>query len=311
MSSLDQQIKWADAGSYDPLAETFDRFTMLCSAPLASQIIALAGVEPSQRVLDIGTGTGLVALEAASRVGRDGHVLGVDLSEGMLEVARAKAASANISSRLEFRLVDAEALELEPRSFDAVVSLFALFHFPNPLQALREMHRVLREKGTIVVGVGSGAPLLSWRGFLHGLGCLPEVWLALRGRRLTAPGFLNGLVEKRFPSPPTEIPEWVAKTRHKKHCVRALLREAGFQNLHTFWTGHQVYFENPEEFWELQVTFSSLARKRLARVHPDKLAALRSEFLQTCSKVQDRGGKLAYPSAAFYVRGVKESPILQ
>ena len=307
MNNLDQQIKLADAGSYDPLATTFDRFTTCCSTPLALRMIELAGVAPSQRVLDVGSGTGLVALQAASKVGPEGQVLGIDLSEGMLDVARAKAASADLTSRLEFRLMDAEALEIEDRSFDVVVSLFALYHFPNPLVALREMHRVLRLQGRIVIGVGSGAPLLSWCGFLHGLRRLPEFWHALQGRRLTAPGFLNALVEKHFPSSRrAEIPDWVTKTRHKKRRVRVLMREAGFRNLRTFWIGHQVCFEDPKEFWELQVTFSSMARKRLARVPAEKVAALRNEFLQTCSKVQDRGGKLAYPSGAFYVKGEKE-----
>jgi ubiquinone/menaquinone biosynthesis C-methylase UbiE len=306
MNSLDEQMKLADAGSYDPLAGTFDRFTTLCGKPLALRMLALAGVEPSRRLLDVGTGTGLVALQAASRIGQGGQVLGIDLSEGMLEVARAKAASAGLTSRLEFRLMDAEALELEDRSFDVVVSLFALYHFPNPLLALQEMYRVLRPEGRIVIGVGSGAPLFSWCGLVHGFQCLPELWHRLRGRRLTAPSFLNTLVETHFPSAHrTEVPEWITHTRHKKYRVRALLREAGFKNLRTFWMGHQVYFEDPREFWELQVTFSSIARKRLARVPQEKLAALRSEFLQTCATVQARGGKLAYPSGAFYVRGEK------
>jgi ubiquinone/menaquinone biosynthesis C-methylase UbiE len=299
-------MKLADAGSYNPLAETFDQFTTLCGTPLASQLIALAGVEPSQRLLDVGTGTGLVAVQAASKVGPDGQVLGVDLSEGMLEVARAKAARGGLTERLDFRLMDAEALALDDRTFDVVVSLYALFHFPNPLLALEEMHRVLRPRGRIVIAVGSGAPLLSWCGFVHALRCLPEFWLSFQGRRLTAPGFLNALVEKHFPSSPrAEVPEWVSQTRHKKRHVRNLMREAGFRNLRTSWMGHQVSFEDPQEFWELQVTFSSLARKRLARVPAESVAALRREFLEACAKVQARGGKLAYPSGAFYVKGEK------
>jgi ubiquinone/menaquinone biosynthesis C-methylase UbiE len=307
MNSLDQQLKLADASSYDPLAETFDRFTRCCSSPLARHLIALAPVERAQRVLDVGTGTGLVALQAACQVGPEGEVLGIDLSEGMLEVARAKAASAGLKSSLQFRLMDAEALGLEDRSFDRVVSLFALFHFPNPLLALKEMYRVLRPKGSIVIGVGSGAPLFSGCGLVHGFLCLPELWHRLRGRRLTAPGFLDALVEKHFPSAHrAEVPEWITHTRHKKHRVRALMREAGFKILRTFWMGHQVCFEDPLEFWELQATFSSIARRRLARVPQEKLAAVRSEFLRMCAKVQARGGKLAYPSGAFYVRGEKQ-----
>jgi SAM-dependent methyltransferase len=225
----------------------------------------------------------------------------------MLEVARAKASLAGLSQRLEFRRMDAEALELADQSFDVVLSLFALLHFPNPLVALKEIYRVLRPRGRVVIGVGSGPSLFSWVGFVHRFKCLPEAWLTLRGRRLRAPDFLNGLVEKYFPcATPAELPEWATKTLGKRHRVRGLMRAAGFTNLRSYWTGHQVCFDDPDEFWRLQVTFSSMARKRLARVPPKKVDALRKEFVQACAKVQSRGGRLAYPSGAFYVVGEKE-----
>ena len=303
-SSVDEQIKLDDAGSYDPLAETFDRFTTYCATPLARRMISLAGVERCQQLLDVGTGTGLVAREAASKIGREGRVLGIDLSEGMLKVARAKASLAGLNDQLQFRRMDAEALKLEDRSFDVVVSLFALFHFPNPLIALKEMYRVLRPGSRVVIGVGSGSPLFSWCGLIHRLQCLPQFWLVLRGRRLTAPAVLNELVETHFPSAwPAEIPDWVTKAVLKTRRVRALMRNTGFMNLSSSWMGHEVCFQDPQEFWDLQVTFSSLARKRLSRVPREKVDALRAAFLETCASVRARGGKLAYPSGAFFIVG--------
>jgi SAM-dependent methyltransferase len=200
--------------------------------------------------------------------------------------------------------MDAEALELEDQSIDVVVSLFALFHFPNPLTALKEMYRVLRPRGRLVIGVGTGPPWFSLFGFVHRLKRLREWWRESRGQRLTAPGLLNTLVEKYFPAPfSAEMPEWVVRTRQKKRRVQALMRRTGFTNLSSSWTGHQVEFEDPREFWDLQVTFSSIARKRLARVLPEKTAMLRKVFLQICMEVQRRGGELAYPSGAYYVLG--------
>jgi ubiquinone/menaquinone biosynthesis C-methylase UbiE len=305
-SSVDEQIKLDDAGSYDPLAETFDRFTTFCSTSLAVSAVDLAGVERGGRFLDVGTGTGLVALEAVRRMGPKGKVVGIDLSEGMLVVARAKASVAGLTNRVEFRRMDAEALKLEDRSFDVVVSLFALFHLPNPLTALQEMYRVLRPGGRVVIGVGSRPGLSSWSGFVHHLEGLPRLWAALRGLRLTAPGFLNGLLEKHFPSlSPAEVPEWVTKTWGIKRRVRGLMREAGFTNLHSSWAGHQASFGSPEDFWDLQVTFSSMARKRLSRTSGQKRDALHSEFLQRCAQVRSRGGKLVFPVGAYYVVGEK------
>ncbi|MEP6703313.1 MAG: hypothetical protein ABJB34_00750, partial [Acidobacteriota bacterium] len=61
----------------------------------------------------------------------------------------------------------------------------------------------------------------------------------------------------------------------------------------------------PEEFWEIQRTFSSISRKRLNDAPPDKLESLRREFFRQCETVQSRGGNLAYPFAAYYVTAVR------
>jgi ubiquinone/menaquinone biosynthesis C-methylase UbiE len=296
------RFKREDAVSYDCHAEAFDRFERRCSASLAARMVALARLEGDHRVLDVGTGTGLVALESATRLGENGSVLGVDLSEGMLAVARARAVRAASGPRIEFRSMDAEALELDGDSFDAVLSLFALFHFPNPLAALGEMRRVLRPGGRLVVGVGVGPPLSSWQGLRHRIGRLPDIWRRMRGLQLTAPAFLNGLVEKHLPEGANrEIPDWVQERRDKRRWVRSLIREAGFVNLRCFWEGHDLLLESAEEFWDLQMTFSTMARKRLAHASEEKVEIVRRQFMQTCARVQARGGRLAYPSAAFFV----------
>ena len=70
-------------------------------------MISLARITPSERVLDIGSGTGIVALQAARQVGRDGRVLGVDLSEGMLAHAKHKAHQQGSDKIIDFYKMDA------------------------------------------------------------------------------------------------------------------------------------------------------------------------------------------------------------
>ena len=302
-SSLASQVfKHRDASSYDLLTDEFDRFTSRLSHPLAARLISLAQLKPADRVLDIGTGTGIVALQAAPIVSNGGTVLGIDLSDGMLAAAKAKAVQAGVSDRVEFGKMDAEALDLPDRSFDVVLSLFALYHFPNPLAALKEMFRVLRPGGRLVIGVGSGPRLLSVTGLTHSVKRLHDILLKLQGKQLIAPGFLNALVERYFPEPEhSEETHLAREGAHSAGGVWPLVRSAGFHDLRSDWAGHQAYLDTPEEYWDIQRTFSSLARKRLSAAPPEKVDQLREDFLITCKRVQGRGGRLTYPVAAYYV----------
>src|SRR6267378_4267362 len=96
VSAASQTFKVRDATSYDPLALEFHRFTEQLTRPLASRMVELAELTPDETVLDMGTGTGIVALKAARRLG-DGKVLGIDLSDGMMAVARERARESDLS----------------------------------------------------------------------------------------------------------------------------------------------------------------------------------------------------------------------
>jgi ubiquinone/menaquinone biosynthesis C-methylase UbiE len=266
------------------------------------RLLSLAAIDPDDRVLDVGTGTGIVPVAAARHLSGTGKVVGVDLSEGMLATARNRAADAGASDRIEFRRMDAEALDLPDCSFDVVVSLFALLHFPAPLRALEEMRRVLRPGGRVVVAIGSRPPLWSVRSLVHYAGRVPDAVATLRGKQLTGPGFMNSLVE-RFCPPPGEAEETSAAGagRNRTATAMALVRQAGFTDISWHWQGHQFVASSVEEFWDVQRTFSSIARKRVAASPPQAVESLRQEFIRRTDAVLMRGGRLVYPFAAFYV----------
>ncbi len=298
-----QAFKLSDASSYDLVVDDFDRFSDRLSLPLARWMIDLSNLESSDHVLDVGTGTGVVAFEAARWVGYQGKILGVDLSETMVLTAATKASQAGLVDRLEFRQMDAEAMELPDCSFDLVLSLFALLHFPRPLSALGEMFRVLRPGGRLVIAVGSRPPLLSFDGLFHRFKRLPDVWRTLTGHQLTAPAFLNGMVDNYFPvSHHSEESQLASSSLDRTSKVVKLIRAAGFARVQTSWIGNQTIVTSPEEFWAMQRTFSTIARKRLHWARPEKVADLKIEFVNACSLVQQRGGRLVYPLTAFYVR---------
>ena len=112
-------------------------------------IVEAAEVEPGHNVLDVGCGTGTLVGMLAERVGPEGHVVGIDLSDAMLAVARRKHKAANV----EFVKANAEDLPFEDETFDRVTISLA-FHEMNwegRQNALTEMYRVLKPSGLVVV----------------------------------------------------------------------------------------------------------------------------------------------------------------
>ena len=113
----------------------------------APRIVEAARVKSGDRVLDVACGTGVVAREAALRVGINGCVAGLDAGAGMLAVAQQVAPS------IEWRLGKAESLPYGDATFDAVVSQFGLMFFENRILAIEEMLRVLVPGGRLAVAV--------------------------------------------------------------------------------------------------------------------------------------------------------------
>src|SRR5207248_9820762 len=114
------------------------------TTPAAARLVKWANVGSGQNVLDVGCGTGVVAITAA-RVGA--RVRGVDLTPELLERARENAAIANVE--IDFREGDAEALSFDDATFDVVLSQFGHMFAPRPDVAIREMLRVFKSGGTI------------------------------------------------------------------------------------------------------------------------------------------------------------------
>jgi ubiquinone/menaquinone biosynthesis C-methylase UbiE len=296
------RFKEADAASYDPLTEEFDRFSPRVSTPFVRQMIELASVSTGERLLDVGTGTGIVAIEAAKAIGPTGRVVGVDLSENMLAAARAKAEHLGLSRISGFHRMDAERLELPDGSFDTVLCLFALLHFPDPVRALLEMRRVMKPGGRLVLAVGSRPPR-SIRALVHYVGRLPGYVRELGGRQLVGPRFLDSLVRSMCPPSPEPEESLTARSSlNRTGQTRSLVARAGFTQIDELWSGHALILPTVDEFWDMQRTFSSVARKRLAAAPESVREAVEAEFRKRCNVVLARGGELVYPYGAFMLR---------
>jgi SAM-dependent methyltransferase len=128
------------AGAYDALvASVLEGFY----ARVAGEV---AAAHPGGKLLEVGSGPGRLAVRLAQE-GPGITLIGVDISEAMVERAAHRAAGAGLSGRVRFEVGDVAALPLSDGEFDIVVSTLSLHHWSDPARGLAEIHRVLKPGG--------------------------------------------------------------------------------------------------------------------------------------------------------------------
>jgi demethylmenaquinone methyltransferase/2-methoxy-6-polyprenyl-1,4-benzoquinol methylase len=130
---------------FDRIAPHYDAWAGGQHGRVATRLVDLAAPVKDEHVLDVGTGTGLVAHLIAPRV-NPGAVIGIDLSENMLAIARARK-----EKNVQLVGMAAEHLVFRPQTFDLVTMGEALTYFADPAAALAEAHRVLRPGAKLAV----------------------------------------------------------------------------------------------------------------------------------------------------------------
>lgn len=139
-------------------AENYQRFFVpFIGAPVADDLIETASLQPGQRVLDVACGTGVVTRLAAQRVGKTGAVTGLDVTPGMLAVARAQIPA---GAMIDWREANAESMPFDEGAFDVVLCQMGLQFVTNKLAALREMRRVLATGGRVFINSPGPLPPL-------------------------------------------------------------------------------------------------------------------------------------------------------
>ena len=145
------QLQSEDWDGVAPAWEKYDR-QLMGMDHVNEQLIRRARIERGHSVIDIGSGTGYPALMIAKRVESGGSVTGLDFSDGMLAVARKKAAAMGLKN-VEFRTCDASSLPFDDEKFDAATSRFCMMLLPEPDKTLLGICRVLKAGGSLAVSV--------------------------------------------------------------------------------------------------------------------------------------------------------------
>jgi ubiquinone/menaquinone biosynthesis C-methylase UbiE len=210
--------------AWDSIAEGYDRYVAPQEVELANEALRLVGLEPGERFLDVAAGTGGLSLPAA-RLGA--HVLATDWSPAMIERFNARVREERLDNA-DGRVMDCHALDLPDDSFDVTGSQFGVMLVPDQARALREMVRVTRPGGRVlVIAYGTPAQL---------------EFIQLFSGALTA-------VAPEFPGLPDDPPPLEFQVSDPE-VLRRRLADAGLQSVRVERTAERPAFDSGQGMWD-------------------------------------------------------------
>ena len=249
-------------------------------APVTQALIEEAEIVRGFHVLDVGTGPGEPALTIAELVGKDGGVCGIDPAPEMIAAARRAAALEKLHS-VQFEVSSTENLPFPSETFDAVASRFAAMFFPDPLEAIREILRVLKPRRRAAFAVWSFAD------------SNPLHYVVTR-------------IFDRYIAPPPLPPDAPDMFRFAAPgMLRTILEQAGM--VQTVERLFRFNIEAPisvRDFWQLRLDMSEKLRSRLAPVSDETKAQVASEVIDALREYSDEKG-MSFPGEVLLVSGTK------
>jgi O-methyltransferase / aklanonic acid methyltransferase len=216
------------AGIFGRAAPTYDRVGPRFFSHFGRRLVTLAQIPGGAKVLDVATGRGAVLFSAADVVGPQGFVVGIDLSEMMIQENWEEIKRLGLQNVKAHRM-DAEYLELPDESFDCVLCSFAIFFFPQLDRALSEIRRVLKPNGQIAVTTWASTRDEQWKWFEE----LTETYLPSES-------------EPEQTSDPQSTSKPIFNTPEG---LEAILASAGFVNIRVVSESREFIYADEEEWW--------------------------------------------------------------
>jgi SAM-dependent methyltransferase len=242
------------------------------SRGLSERLLELLDPQPGDSVLELAAGTGDTGFLAAERIAPGGRLLSTDVAPQMLVAAEARAAELGVTN-VEFRVMDAQALDLPGASFDGVVCRWGYMLVEDPARAFAETRRVLRPGGRVVFAVWASAD--------------ENPWASAMGRVLLA----HGLVER--PEPDAPGPFRLAERERLEGLVGgAELELLALEDVALTWR-----YENFDEYWEVSSDLSRTLAVALGALDDPGTVAVRSDIRSALAQYESERG-LAIPGLA-------------
>src|SRR5882762_3680763 len=252
-------------------------------APVTQALVEDGLIGSGHAVLDIATGPGEPALTIAALVGPEGKVFGIDPVPEMVEVARRATDQLGVGN-VQFDVASADGLTFPPDTFDAVVSRFGVMFFPSPVDAVREMLRVLKPGRKLALAV--------W----HFAERTPFFYT------------LQRVIDRYVDSPPLapDAPDTFRFASPGQ--LRDVLAEAGAmapsERLLQFTVQAPI---SVEDFWIMRCEMSEKIREKVAKLSREQLTEVKRQALEALRGYStDRG--MSFPAEVLIVSGTKNRP---
>ncbi len=233
--------------------------------PVREWLIGALGPQPGETVLELGAGVGDTGFEAAAILGEGGRLISTDFSPEMIEVARRRGTELGLEN-VEYRVIDAERIELDSGSVDGVLSQSTYMLMADPAAALAETRRVLRPRGRLALSVW-GAPE-------------NNPWASIGGMILVEGGHI--------PPPEPEAPGVFSMASEER--TRALLDGAGFGSVRTEEVPVRFAFRDLDDYEEWVIDVAGPFAMVLRGLAEDEREVLRARLREAFVPFATDGG---------------------
>ena len=223
------QRKQRVSGIFDGAASTYGHVGPRFFSHFGRRLVEIAQIPSGSKVLDVATGRGALLYPAAESVGPQGNVIGIDLSEMMVQETSKELARKKMTPNVEVRLMDAEHLQFSDESFDYVLCGFAIFFFPQLYKAMAEFRRVLKPTGHICVSTFDKLFDDEWSWFYE-----------------IVKTYLPSEIEENQATESNGEPQPVFDTQEG---LKVIMNAAGFDDIQIISETAEFVYATEEEFW--------------------------------------------------------------
>ena len=263
-------------GEMAPGWEARREWLMEQTAPVLDWLVERAAPRPGATLLDLAAGTGDLGFRLAERVGEQGLIISTDFAPEMVDLARRLGEERGLSN-VEYRVLDAERMDLPDDSVDGVVCRYGYMLMADPASALAETRRVLREGGPVAFAVWATPDRNPWA-------AIPGMTLVQRGH---------------MPMPEPGAPGMFAMGEADR--IRALVTDAGFGEPRIEQIRFEFHYADAEDFWESIVRLAGPLARVISNLPEDEQTATRAAILEKMASYRNEDGSYTAPAVSWGV----------